>query len=190
MAVDLAVATDLAVGDIIDALQVNLSTELASVAIAGLPLDAPSVDGYFSLQRSQRIPTEIKQNHLQFALIYQTAPTSFDTRYTKSTSVGGALRSVHIGISLLYRVSMFTPFSHYGKTELATQDVETLRGHRYNAGIINAMYKYANSGSAILRADLVSDWAVSDQIPSAVGMLGIAETIWEITQDVNVPNPQ
>jgi len=189
MAVDIAIATDQAVGDIIDALQDNLSTELSSVAIAGLPLDAPASSAYYSIQRSQRIVDEVRQNHEIFVLVYQTSPTTFETRYTKSVNTGGALRTVNIGVSVLYRVAMFTPFTHYGKT-LTTQDVETLRGHRYNAGVINALYKYANAGSAILRADLVSDWAAAELAPGTKGTLGIAETIWEITQDVNVPNPQ
>lgn len=187
MSVAESIAIDTAISRVIVSMQAKFALELASseVAIGGLPLDAPGAADWYTVG-SEDFVEAVVDNAMVTGFAYQASPSEIDTNVTGSVTEYQAYQSFELDVVIAYSMSLWEPIVRNGKT-LTMTDAMTLRGHRYNAGVINVMRKYARDGISIECVEKVSDFAGNvvfneDMRP----VRGYAGSTWRIKQVVDV----
>jgi len=187
MATPESTAVDVALTRVIVTLQAKLTAALAAaeVAIAGLPLDAPAAGAYFMVGSADYIETVVP-NHLVSCFVYQAGPSEIESHHSGNALTYSAYQTFEMDVVIAYGVAPYTPFTRAGKTTTGA-DIMALRGHRYNAGVINALRQYAADETSIEDIRKVSDFAGAVKFnEEGQAVRGYATSTWEVFQNATV----
>ena len=178
-------AVELALVRLLDKLQSELATDLATVKPADLKLPAPTAQDYhlgISRPQIERVTT----NSDVAIFVWQPQPSSFLDSESATPGAYTARQLTYAQILVAYKARPQETYTLFQKDQGA-HDIMARRGYRYLAAITSVIRSHLKGGAGIIHLEKFSDFAGAVRL-TADGdpMIGYASALWGFHQAVTV----
>ena len=166
-------------------LSAHLSTELAVVALTGLPLPAPPSTA-FHYAASELEVEQIVTNSDVACFVFQAGPSSFMEPVSQDPALYTVNQQVSITVTVVFNMAQYTPFTMFGKT-CSDSDIQSRRAARYNGAVARVMRTKLRGDAAIINVEKTDDAFGEYTLSDEQTPVKYATSTWLITQVTLVP---